>query len=209
MITGKHETVYSFGWYLRKMIADTRAKGATPILLTLTKTNNWNDGRIHCDTETYRLWTWQTAVNEKVAFVDLTRIIADRFQREGPEAVTAQFIDDKRTPTSRAPKPTRATWSSALRAIKSLAVAQGCSRRRGRAVPADRGRAKRLRSARSSLVARKADHRLLRQRRRFVEVETRMRRLVVGDVLPGDRRADTAGRASAWTMRCGVGMVVV
>ena len=32
VITGKHETVYSFGWYLRKMIADTRAKGATPIL---------------------------------------------------------------------------------------------------------------------------------------------------------------------------------
>jgi hypothetical protein len=27
VITGKHETVYSFGWYLRKMIADTRAKG--------------------------------------------------------------------------------------------------------------------------------------------------------------------------------------
>ena len=83
VITGKHETVYSFGWYLRKMIADTRAKGATPILLTLTKTNNWKDGRIPCAADSYRLWTWQTATNEKVAFVDLTRIIADRFQREG------------------------------------------------------------------------------------------------------------------------------
>jgi hypothetical protein len=65
VITGKHETVYSFGWYLRKMIADTRAKGATPILLTLTKTNSWKDGRIPCDTETYRLWTWQTAKARK------------------------------------------------------------------------------------------------------------------------------------------------
>jgi lysophospholipase L1-like esterase len=45
VITGKHETVYSFGWYLRKMIADTRAQGATPILLTITRTNNWRDGR--------------------------------------------------------------------------------------------------------------------------------------------------------------------
>ena len=36
VVTGKHETVYSFGWYLRKMIADAREKGATPILLTLT-----------------------------------------------------------------------------------------------------------------------------------------------------------------------------
>ena len=81
VITGSHETVYSFGWYLRKMIADTRAKGATPILLTLTKTNTWKDGRIPCDAETHRLWTWQTAGAEKTAFVDLTRITADRFQR--------------------------------------------------------------------------------------------------------------------------------
>src|SRR5688500_12756359 len=94
VITGKHETVYAFGWYLRKMIADTRAKGATPILFTLTKTNHWNEGRIPCVAEGYRLWTWQTATNENTAFVDLTRIIADRFQREGPDAVKAQFIDD-------------------------------------------------------------------------------------------------------------------
>ena len=95
VITGKHETVYSFGWYLRKMIADTRAQGATPILLTITRTNNWRDGKIECPSDTYRLWTWQTAVNEKVAFVDLSRIIADRYQREGVDAVTAQFINDK------------------------------------------------------------------------------------------------------------------
>ena len=94
VITGKHETVYSFGWYLRKMIADTRAKGATPIVFTLTKTNHWKDGRIPCAADSYRLWTWQTATSEKVAFVDLTRMIADRFQREGADAVTAQFIDD-------------------------------------------------------------------------------------------------------------------
>lgn len=94
VVTGKHETVYTFGWYLRKMIADTRAKGATPILLTITKTNNWSDGRITCPSDTYRLWTWQTAVNEKVPFVDLSRIVADRYQKQGPEAVTTQFIED-------------------------------------------------------------------------------------------------------------------
>ena len=32
ILTKKHETVYSFGWYLRKFIADARAKGATPIV---------------------------------------------------------------------------------------------------------------------------------------------------------------------------------
>ena len=29
VITGRHETVYTFGWYLRKMISDTRGRGAT------------------------------------------------------------------------------------------------------------------------------------------------------------------------------------
>ena len=30
LLTKRHEVVHSFGWYMRKMIADTRAKGATP-----------------------------------------------------------------------------------------------------------------------------------------------------------------------------------
>src|SRR5690349_5358667 len=94
VVTGQHETVYTYGWYLRKMIADVRGKGATPILVTLTKTNNWKDGRIECPSDTYRKWTWEISRAQHVAFVDLTRIIADRYQKDGPEKVKAQFIDD-------------------------------------------------------------------------------------------------------------------
>jgi lysophospholipase L1-like esterase len=94
VITGKHETVYTFGYYLRKMVADTRAKSATPVLMTLTERNHWHDGRIDCPSDTYRSWTWRTARDEKVAFVDLTRVIADRYQRQGEEAVRAQFGSD-------------------------------------------------------------------------------------------------------------------
>ena len=138
VITGKHETVYTFGWYLRKMIADTRAKGATPILLTLTKTNSWKDGRIPCDAERYRLWTWQTATNEKTAFVDLTRIVADRFQREGPEAVTAQFIDDSTHTNITGADANARDVVAGLRAIKGLPFKSMLSKS-GRAVRADRG----------------------------------------------------------------------
>jgi lysophospholipase L1-like esterase len=138
VITGKHETVYSFGWYLRKMIADTRAKGATPILLTLTKTNAWRDGRIHCDTERYRLWTWQTATSEKTAFIDLTRIIADRFQREGPEAVTAQFIDDPTHTNITGAQANARDVVAGLRALKGLPFNSMLSKS-GRAIRADRG----------------------------------------------------------------------
>ncbi|HEU5137344.1 MAG TPA: rhamnogalacturonan acetylesterase [Steroidobacteraceae bacterium] len=138
VITGKHETVYSFGWYLRKMIADTRAKGATPILFTLTKTNHWKDGRIPCAADSYRLWTWQTATNEKTAFVDLTRLVADRFQREGAEAVTAQFIDDTVHTNITGAEANARDAVAGLRAIKGLPLNAKLSKS-GRAIRADRG----------------------------------------------------------------------
>ena len=138
VITGEHETVNSFGWYLRKMIADTRAKGATPILLTLTKTNHWKDGRIPCDVETYRRWTWQVANDQKTAFIDLTRISGDRFQRLGPDAVTAQFIDDTVHTNLTGAEANARDVVSALRAIKGLPLRSMLSAA-GRAVPADRG----------------------------------------------------------------------
>ncbi len=137
VITGKHETVYSFGWYLRKMISDTRAKSATPILLTITKTNNWRDGKIECPSDTYRLWTWQTAVNEKVPFVDLSRIIADRYQREGADAVTAQFINDKVHTNIDGATANAADVVAGLRTLRGLGLDKKLSRA-GKRIQADK-----------------------------------------------------------------------
>ena len=138
VITGKHETVYSFGWYLRRMIADTRGRGATPVVMTLTRTNTWTDGRINCPSDTYRLWDWQTAVNEQVAFVDLSRIIADRYQREGAAAVTAQFINDTVHTNVTGAEKNAADAVSGLRALRGLPFRKMLSAR-GRAVAADAG----------------------------------------------------------------------
>lgn len=138
VVTGKHETVYSFGWYLRKMIADTRAKDATPILMSLTERNAWKDGRIECPSDTYRLWDWQTAQNEKVAFVDLSRIIADRYQREGADAVTAQFINDTVHTNVAGAEKNAADAVSALKALHGLPFRKMLSEH-GRAVRADKG----------------------------------------------------------------------
>jgi lysophospholipase L1-like esterase len=141
VVTGKHETVYSFGWYLRKMIADTRAKGATPILLTLTERNHWHEGRIGCPTDTYRSWTWQTAQSEGVAFVDLTRIIADRYQSQGPEAVTAQFGLDAVHTNLAGAEANAADVVSGLRALPRLKFRAKLSRA-GRKIEADAGASK-------------------------------------------------------------------
>jgi lysophospholipase L1-like esterase len=138
VLTGQHETVYSYGWYVRKMISDVRAKHATPILLTLTRTNTWEDGRITCPSDTYRRWTWQLARRERVAFVDLSRIVADRFQREGPEAVEAQFIDDTVHTNLAGAGANARDVVSGLRANRALPFGRMLSAA-GRAVPADRG----------------------------------------------------------------------
>jgi hypothetical protein len=44
LLTKQPELVQTFGWYMRKMIADVRAKQATPVLLSLTVRNEWKDG---------------------------------------------------------------------------------------------------------------------------------------------------------------------
>ena len=43
--SGKYEVVYSFGWYLKKMVQDCKEKGAIPVILSFTPRNEWHTGR--------------------------------------------------------------------------------------------------------------------------------------------------------------------
>lgn len=94
IITGQPETVRTYGWYVRKMIADVKAKGATPILLSLTIRNIWPDGRVERGSGNYRAWTRELAREAGLGFVDLTRIVADSYQAMGPEKVKELFGPD-------------------------------------------------------------------------------------------------------------------
>jgi lysophospholipase L1-like esterase len=94
VLTKKHETVHTFGWYLRKMMADVKAKGATPLVLSLTVRNIWHDGRVERGSGHYREWDREVAQAADVGFVDLTRIIADEYQRMGEESVKKFFPRD-------------------------------------------------------------------------------------------------------------------
>lgn len=93
IITKKHEVVHTFGWYLRKMIADTKAKGATPILLSLTIRNVWKDGQIE-RTSRYSKWSAETAQAAGVAFFDLSSAVADQFEKLGAEKTAALYPQD-------------------------------------------------------------------------------------------------------------------
>jgi lysophospholipase L1-like esterase len=92
--TGKHEVVHTFGWYMRKFIADTKAKGATPIILSLTVRNEWKDGRVERGSGNYSQWSAEIAESQGVAFVDLTKIIADQYELLGQVRVATFFPKD-------------------------------------------------------------------------------------------------------------------
>jgi len=94
LLTKKHEVVHTYGWYLRKMIGETRAKGAVPVLLSLTVRNIWKDGRVERGSGRFGQWATELARSQNVEFIDLTTIIADRYEQLGQERVQPLFGPD-------------------------------------------------------------------------------------------------------------------
>ena len=94
--SGKFEVVYSFGWYLKKMIQDCKEKGAVPVILSLTPRNEWHSGNGETNGTLYPVtekkgrqyierrsdnyvvaWDKQIASETGVEFVDIHNISAD------------------------------------------------------------------------------------------------------------------------------------
>ena len=96
--TGAQETVYTFGEYMRKFINDIKAKGAYPILMSLTPRNAWEDADSTIITrvnETYGLWSKQVAKKARIPFIDLNEITARKFEKFGKEKVKTMFYLDR------------------------------------------------------------------------------------------------------------------
>ena len=93
-LTKQHEIVRTYGWYMRKMIADTKAKGATPIVLSLTVRNIWKDNHVERGSGKFGEWAAQLAQSEHVIFIDLTKLIADEYEKLGAAKVKDLFATD-------------------------------------------------------------------------------------------------------------------
>lgn len=93
LLTKQHEVVHSYGWYLRKFIADTKARGATSIVCSPIPRKTWKDGKIASDSEDYAKWAADVAKSQNVAFVDLNEIIAHKYEDLGLEKVELLFAD--------------------------------------------------------------------------------------------------------------------
>ena len=92
--SGEHETVYTYGGYMRKYINDVRAQGGYPILMSLTPRNAYDDnGKIIRKPHTQ--WQMQVAAEEGVPFVDLNEISAQKLDKYGPWKTDYHFFLDK------------------------------------------------------------------------------------------------------------------
>lgn len=89
--THKHETVHTFGWYLRKFVRDTRATGAQPIVLSLTTRNVWKDGHVEVGVNNYRESSFRIASEEHVDFLDASALIAEQYEKLGQEKTFGMF----------------------------------------------------------------------------------------------------------------------
>jgi lysophospholipase L1-like esterase len=93
-MTGKQETVHSYGWYLRTYIAETKAKGAIPVVCSPVPRNIWRVGRVGRAENDYGRWSREAAWQGKAYFLPLNDLIADKYDTMGETAVAPLFFGD-------------------------------------------------------------------------------------------------------------------
>ena len=137
-ITQKQEVVHTYGWYMRKYVADTLTKGAVPIVCSPIPRKIWKDGKVVRNSENYGGWAREIAEQAKVAFLDLNDIIARRYDVLG-EAQVEPLFADPHTHTSRAGAQLNAeSVVAGLKALPGNPLGPYLSTI-GKAVPADSG----------------------------------------------------------------------
>ncbi len=126
ILTKKHETVHTYGWYLRKYVADAKAKGMTPILcspIPHVPRKKVAPGAV--EENRYVKWSEEVARSQNVPFIHLNKIIMSHYAGMTPEEIkTKYFTSADNTHTS----PTGAELNAAcvaegLQALKDCPLA--------------------------------------------------------------------------------------
>lgn len=95
ILTKKHEIVHTFGWYMRKYVNDTKAKGAIAIVCSPVPRNSWKDGKIATSEIGHRQWAENVAQSNGAFYVDLFGLIIPHYEAIGEEKVKNQFFTPK------------------------------------------------------------------------------------------------------------------
>ena len=94
VLTEQHEVVYTFGHYLRQMVEEVQAKGAYPVLMSLTVRNIWSNGRLERGSGQFGAWSYQVAREAGIPFIDVSNRAADRLEPIGPKLMNLLYPRD-------------------------------------------------------------------------------------------------------------------
>lgn len=94
LLTGEHEIVHSYGWYMSQFIKEIKAKGAKPVIIAPIPRNVWKEGQVPRNDESYGLWAKQVAERENIDFIDLNAKMVAAMNSLGEEGVTGTYFFD-------------------------------------------------------------------------------------------------------------------
>jgi lysophospholipase L1-like esterase len=159
--TAPSTTIYTYGGYIRRMAAEVRAKGGTPIVSTTTVRNMWSnpnatfkDAQFVTKNDNYNreqdkversmgqpldngmsLWAKQVAEAEKIPFVDHCEITAQLYEKIGREATDKLFIQDHTHTTTEGAIVNAETFIAGLKALPNMPL-NNFYNDKGKAIPA-------------------------------------------------------------------------
>ena len=120
--TDQIEVVHAYGWYLRQYIADAKAGGATPIVLSPVPRNMWKGDKVNRAANDYGQWAAEAAKAGGAFFIDLNEIVARHYEAEGPRKVQAQYF----TTTDHTHTTVAGARLNAASVIEGLAALKDC-----------------------------------------------------------------------------------
>lgn len=95
MLTGERETVHTFGWHMRKYVADARAAQLTPIVCSAIPRLPKETVTLPLpETTGHRLWSTQVAEAEGVDFIDLNRLILTSYAGMTHDELRAAYFTE-------------------------------------------------------------------------------------------------------------------
>lgn len=95
ILTKKHEIVHTYGWYIRRLVKDAKAKGAIPVICSPIPRNDWEEGKVPRNDKSYGLWAKQIAEQEKVTFIALNDQMAILMEQLGQAKVTGTYFYER------------------------------------------------------------------------------------------------------------------
>ena len=126
LITKKHEVVHSYGWYMRKYVADTKAKGAVPIVLSLVPRNAWKGEKVVRGDTDYGKWAAEVANAEPGSkngafFINLNELVARKYDVVGDSTLlqATYFVKDNVHTNAAGAKVNAASVMEGLTELKS------------------------------------------------------------------------------------------